>query len=49
VKILKEGPLHGKIAVLESIHQDSFSASVYIEESNLALELPFEKISKLSS
>jgi len=47
VKVLKNGPYYGKIAVLESIHADSFSASVHLQDIDVALELPYEKICKV--
>lgn len=47
--MLKKGPHFGKVALLESIHKDSFSASVFIQESDVALELPYEMISKAVS
>jgi len=47
VKVLKNGPYYGKVAVLESIHPDSFSASVHLQDIDVALELPYEKISKV--
>ena len=47
MKVLKKGPYYGKIAVLESIHTDNFSASVHIQDIDVALELPYEKICKV--
>jgi len=43
VKVLKNGPYYGKVAILESIHPDSFSASVHLQDIDVALELPYEK------
>lgn len=33
---------------MESVHQDNFSVSVLTEQSKVALELPYEKVSKLA-
>ncbi|KAM3133734.1 hypothetical protein pb186bvf_014143 [Paramecium bursaria] len=46
--IILNGVHRGKIGKLESVHQDNFSGSVYIENEDLCLEAPYEDFSKLN-
>lgn len=44
--ILKEGPDRGKLGKLESVHKDSFSGSIYLEDEERLLEVGFDWFSK---
>ncbi|CAD8096324.1 unnamed protein product [Paramecium sonneborni] len=48
VMILKDGQHRGKVGKLESIHQDNYSGSVYLENENILLEMPFDLFSKIN-
>ncbi|CAK89537.1 unnamed protein product (macronuclear) [Paramecium tetraurelia] len=49
VMILKEGEHCGKVGKLESIHQDNYSGSIYLENEDVLLEIQFDLFSKINS